>query len=126
MKDIVAGHVEYQRPDVNAKMMVILVNLYWKIDFVIVYHIMANEKIMIIHVWITFNYNPAVEPELGALPIYDCKPPLICDQGANCTVAWKSQRVCGSVGTVVMACMKHFMKAAPRLCEAGEKGCICS
>ena len=76
---------------------------------------------------ITFNSDTqAVEPELGALPIYECKPPLICEQGLNCTVAWKSQRVCGSVGTVVMACMRHFLDAPPRLCNAGEKGCICS
>ena len=71
-------------------------------------------------------YTIAVIPELGALPIYDCPKHLICEQGANCTVAWKGQKKCGSVGTVVMSCMKHLLADAPRLCLAGEKGCICS
>lgn len=67
-----------------------------------------------------------MEPDLNALPIYHCPDHLQCEQGGNCTVRWKGERVCGSVGTVVMTCMKHFLAAAPKECEAGEKDCICS
>ena len=66
-------------------------------------------------------------PELGALPTFKCDPKkYICEQGVNCTVAWKGQRVCGSVGTVVLSCLKHSMAEPVRECEADEMGCICS
>merc|ERR1712179_178597 len=70
--------------------------------------------------------NGAVVPDLGALPIIKCERGLICKQGAPCAVDWEGERVCGSVGTVVLECLKHKMAGPVEMCQAEEKGCTCS
>ena len=89
------------------------------------HHVNTYYLFHILSIYVCFH--TAVIPDLGALPTYKCNAKKYkCKQGAECTVRWTGERVCGSVGTVVMSCMKHSIADPVRLCKAEEQGCICS